>query len=488
MNTTDDINKPEYDINERRLCSDCVGEEFLSAKIVTHGEHATCFYCDQAGKTFSIDDMADEIETAFEEHFYQTSTEPSSLESAMSRDSPHGWLRDGEPIVEVIGWAADLEEAPAIDICEVLAERHSDLELAKMGEESPFDLESHYVEKDTNDQEYLEQWKYFESSLKSEARFFSRTAEATLASVFEDLADHRTADGNPVIVEAGPSKEIVCFFRARVFQSDERLKSALKRPDLEIGSPPFIAAPAGRMNARGISVFYGATERAIAVAEVRPPVGSRVVVGRFDLVRPVRLLDVEALRSVIVTGSIFDPGHSRRLKRAKFLERLSNRLTMPVMPDDEPFDYLVTQAISDYLANFAEAPLDGIIYPSAQGADGKLNVVLLHKAARVELLDLPKGTEIDAQLSHWTDEDPEIDYLVSERIPAQDPIEREKDDGAFGFPLPVPDLPAYDFDARDVTLRLDTGTLEVHHVEGVVFNTTSYSVQRHRSPKVGYKF
>ena len=34
------------------------------------------------------------------------------------------------------------------------------------------------------------------------------------------------------------------------------------------------------------------------------------------------------------------------------------------MPDDEPFEYLVTQAIADYLA--AEQAIDGIIYPSAQ--------------------------------------------------------------------------------------------------------------------------
>jgi hypothetical protein len=488
MNTTKDTKEAECDINERRLCSDCVGEEFLSAKIEKHGEQATCFYCGQAGKTFSIDDMADEIETAFDEHFHQTPTEPSSLEYAMTRYSPHGWLRDGEPIVEVVGSAAEIDEAPAIDICEVLAGRHADMELAKMGDESPFDSDSHYVENDVNDLEYFEQWKFFENSLKSEARFFSRTAEATLTSVFDDLAGHKTADGNPVIVEAGPGKEITCFFRARVFQSDERLESALKRPDLEIGSPPSIAAPAGRMNARGISVFYGATDASIAVAEVRPPVGSRVVVGRFDLVRAVRLLDVEALRSVTVTGSIFDPDHIRRLKRAKFLERLSHRLTMPVMPDDEPLDYLVTQAISDYLATVAETPLDGIIYPSAQGVDGKLNVVLFHKAARVELLDLPKGTEIDAQLHHWTDEGPEIDYWVWESVPAEVATNAKKDDGSISFPLFEPELRMLDYDARAVTLRLDTGTLEVHHVQGVVFNTDSHSVRRHRSPKVNDKF
>lgn len=487
MNTTDDQNNLEHEVGARRLCSECVGEEFLSAKIMNDGEQITCFYCGVAGKTFSIDELADEIETAIGEHFHQSPTEPSALEYSLIKESDHIWHRDGEPLAEVIGWSAEVDEAPAEDICAVLEERHSDMELAKMGEESPFDSDSYYVEKSINDQEYILQWKYFENSLKSEARFFSRTAEATLASIFEDLDGHRTSDGQAVIVEAGPGKKITSFFRARVFQADEKLAMALKRPDLEIGSPPYVAAPAGRMNARGISIFYGAIEPDIAVAEVRPPVGSRVVVGRFDLVRSVRLLDVEALRSVTVAGSIFDPDYSHRLKRATFLERLSHRLTMPVMPDDEPFDYLVTQAISDYLATVAETPLDGIIYPSAQGEDGELNVVLFQKAARVELLDLPEGTEIDTRLTNYTDEGPEFDYWVWEKTPADDSIKTEDDD-VLNFLTFDPELIGIEYDAREVTLRLDVKTLQVRHVQSVKFNTTPFPVHRHRSAKEKSEF
>ena len=73
------------------------------------------------------------------------------------------------------------------------------------------------------------------------------------------------------------------------------------------------------MNAQGISVFYGASDLATALAEIRPPVGSRVLVGKFDLARPVRLLDVEALRSVYVGGSIFDPAYIGHLELAQFL-------------------------------------------------------------------------------------------------------------------------------------------------------------------------
>ena len=145
-------------------------------------------------------------------------------------------------------------------------------------------------------------------------------------------------------------QKISVFYRARAFQSSALLEEALRRPDIGLGSPPSHLAIAGRMNARGISVFYGALDANVAVAEIRPPVGSRVMVGEFNIARPLKLLDVEALQSVFVKGSIFDGGHIHQLEHAKFLGHLSRRITMPVMPDDEPTDYLMTQAIADYLA------------------------------------------------------------------------------------------------------------------------------------------
>lgn len=49
-------------------------------------------------------------------------------------------------------------------------------------------------------------WFHFERRLKSEARYFSRTAEQTLRSIFEGIAEHKTEKGRPIIVEAGAGK------------------------------------------------------------------------------------------------------------------------------------------------------------------------------------------------------------------------------------------------------------------------------------------
>jgi len=61
------------------------------------------------------------------------------------------------------------------------------------------------------------------------------------------------------------------------------------RPDRDMGAPPSSLPAAGRMNAKGISTFYGATDPQIALAEVRPPVGSQVAIAYFEIIRPLRL-------------------------------------------------------------------------------------------------------------------------------------------------------------------------------------------------------
>jgi hypothetical protein len=484
MERCDYLNLEQVDVDEseiakRRLCSSCVREQFLRNEIEREGENARCFYCKEEGKTISIEQMADRVDYAFEQHFELTPNEPSGFEYMMMKETDYEWDRVGQSAADAIADAAEIDGASAEDIRRVLADRHYDHEAAKMGEECPFDETTCYAEKGVDDIEFQTDWSAFESNLKKKARFFSRTSHVTLATIFDGLSEHKTRDGRKAVIDAGPGNVLVALCRARVFQSDVRLIEALKRPDLEIGPPPWRSAPAGRMNARGISVFYGATNVDTALAEVRPPVGSRVVVGRFELIRSIRLLDVEILREVFVEGSVFDADYLRRLARGTFLGRLSERMTRPVMPDDEPFDYLVTQAIADYLAT--EMSLDGMIYPSAQKELPNANVVLFRHAARVEAIEIPADTRLDVQLEMHTEDGPEIDYWVREEVPPVLPVPPPVERG----PIQIPPALLRSFlsdeiDDRLPTLKMDLVSLEVHHVSGATFVTHPYPVKRHR--------
>ena len=252
----------------------------------------------------------------------------------------------------------------------------------------------------------------------------------------------------------------------------------MKRPGAEIGPPPSLNATAGRMNSAGIGVFYGATESEVTLAEVRPPVGSKVLVGRFEIVRPLKLLDLVAMKDISDgPGSLFDEGHRHRLRQLEFLRGLTQRLSKPVMPDDQVLDYLPTQAVADFLATEASPPLDGIIYSSVQiGTDARTiygpppngwrrayrcNVVLFQKAARVQTLD--KNAVISVPDDSWLsglfdfiDDGPDVKYFVSVASSDGDADEEDQTD--------------------DVSLKF--AGLDVHFVSAVKVETRSSVILR----------
>jgi hypothetical protein len=471
------------DVAARQICSVCVGESFLRDKIKREGQDARCFYCEDEGKTISIEDLADHVDAAFEEHFEVTPNEPTAFEYSMTKETDFQWYREGQPPADAIGDAAEIGPDAAEDVRLLLADRHYDHETAKMGDECPFKQGVHYDEKGVDDAAYQEQWADFERRLRQEARFFSRTGFEILTEIFQGVHDHKTRDGRSAVVSAGPGHSVAAIYRARVFQSDAQLKAALERPDLGIGPPPWRSAPAGRMNARGISVFYGAVDIKTALSEVRPPVGSRVAVAQFEIIRPIKLLDVRVLEEASVAGSIFDSGWLPRLERAAFLKRLSEKISRPVMPDDEPFDYLITQAIADYLAT--EQNLDGVIYPSAQTDSPHGNVAIFHRAARVEAIDVPENTKFNVQLEMYTEDGTEPFYAVSVESPADKPEARAKkrpfDPLAIDHVMPKFWRP--DPEDRLATLRVNRLTVEIHHVGSVEVKTESHSVNRYETQR-----
>ncbi len=475
-------------LKAKRICIDCVGEQYLSTEIRSKGKRRRCSYCRTARRSYDLDELAECVATAFDRHYRRTSDQPDDLEFMLMRDkeSSYEWYRHGDPVVVAITEAAEIPEEAAEDIQKILAYENADFESQQMGEETEFDDDTYYQARRLSDESWQEEWRNFETSLRSEARFFSRSAAKHLASIFEGIDQLKARDGRPLILDAGPGTAFHTLYRARVFQSDSKLEAALCRPDTLLGSPPSPLAMAGRMNARGISVFYGAGDAMTAIAEVRPPVGSQVAVAQFEILRKLRLLDLTALNDVHIAGSIFDPGHAARLERAQFLRSLSSRITRPVMPDDEPFAYLATQAIADYLATQESPSVDGIIFPSVQVAGNVLNVVLFHKAARVEEMEIPDGTEISARTGHFGEEGWENDYYVTERVsPPQKEEKRITDDNDW------PDLSSFLADpssaiqspSRESTLRIITDSVTVHQIQRVEFRTQAFSVRRHRWKK-----
>jgi hypothetical protein len=414
-----------------------------------------------------IEDFANYIEHAFEHHYVLT-----------SEDHYPNDFRDGESVEFVIQDAAGVDEPIAKDVRIVLEERGPSGKDALV-EENPFSEEAHYRRgQPRSGGMFADSWARFRKSVETETRMFNSEAEDILNAIFEGLEHYAAWHRKRVVVCAGPDCSIDALYRARAFQSKEKLKAAIARPDLELGPPPRAHAVAGRMNSRGIGVFYGATHESVALAETRPPVGSRVLVGRFDIIRPLWLLDVGAMRAIKPMGSDFQESYVEEQERAAFLSTLSDFISRPVMPEDETSEYLATQAIADYLATRDNLALDGIIYPSVQqGGRNKRNVVLFHKAARVQDLGLPRHTQIDTYIYEREEDITYEDYSVHVRRPPEKKgnqtapaVSFELEDGWSLYPDPQRDR-------RAPTLRISRDSVKVRRIEGVAFRSDGLPVR-----------
>jgi RES domain/HEPN/RES N-terminal domain 1 len=467
-----------------RVCHQCFGDEFLKKAIRRKGAKDECSFCGKNLVTLSLEEVADLFETAIATHYERTPSGPSDIEQAMINEGLRDWwYPDGEAIGDVLKEIGECNGEVAEAIRDVLDTRHSTKEDYEMGITTEFDSEAHYEASAVSGGELGEEWPVFEKNLKTKSRYMSVAALKTLDKIFQGIETHRTYQNNPVIVAAGPGTALTSLFRARVFQSEESCVAALERPEISIGPPPPKVAAAGAMNARGIPVFYGATDRNVALAEVRPPVGSKVVVAQFDIIRPLRLLDVEALRSLSVGGSPFDPQYMARKQKASFLSDLSEQITKPVMPEDETLNYIPTQAIAEYLASLENPQLDGMMYPSVQAGDDTRNVVLFNKAAIVAKVERPTDVAFEVRDYENYEGGPEIEYSVKEEFDSE-------------YVAPKPKEPTLEqmlaemnaeVEDREPALQLSETNVWVHHIKKVSIESDDYRVTRNRWDKKSYR-
>ena len=476
-------------LKKKRICRSCVEEDYLRNKINELGQQQACSYCGFSDQTWSLAELAVRVETAFEQHYARTSDKPNVYQYGLMavQESGYKWKRAGDPIVCAIMGAAGIPVNAAEDILKVLDSKHCDFEIAKKGVETEFSQGSQYEQKRIDADAWHHDWNSFETSLKSESRFFSRDAAKLLDAVFDGIDNLRTRDNRPLVIDAGPGTGLSAVFRARVFQGEEQLKEAMCRPDIHLGPPPAKLAAAGRMNAQGISIFYGATDERVAIAEVRPPVDSRIAIARFEIIRPLRLIDLAAVTNIETNGSIFDTELAGRMEHASFMQSLCRRITRPVMPNDEALEYVVTQTIADFLAAKSPVSIDGIVYPSAQAATGQ-NIALFHKASRVEPMDVPEGTEIVAYLGYIEIDGSEGAYAVLEEVPPTLDDANGSDADVSERPLSIREIArSYSqvrnempTDQRKPSLHIAPKSVCVHRVLHVAVKTEEFQVARHR--------
>ncbi len=140
-------------------------------------------------------------------------------------------------------------------------------------------------------------------------------------------------------------------------------------------------ATAGRSNVAGIPAFYASSDKATAIAEVRPGCGDFVSVATFNIRKGLRLInctmdDKYSDISEVSAGKI-----TEEMMIKKAWHRLNVAFARPVSLTFDQADYIPTQAIAEF---FKLNGFDGFHHRSALG-DGH-NLVLFD-VTRPEFID-----------------------------------------------------------------------------------------------------
>ena len=463
----------------RYVCHECIGDSTLAKQVEQEPQLAECSYCHRLMAALALEELSDRIGQVMEELF-----EPIAPPSRRSEDASgleesayEPWWEDMEDTEAVIEKIADIDPRIAVDVREYLFDKYQSLgDIEEEECRNPYSTETWHIEKEPGSSGLRVAWRDFRAEIHSRARFFGPATGAKLEEIFANLTSLKTVWGAPVIREITPGNKDSSFWRGRAVYSSDELKKVLESPLQEMGPPPSDKAKAGRMNSEGIPVFYGALEEETCLSEIRAPVGSFVVLVKFDLLHPIRVLDLGALSIAYSELSYFDDNYGDERSRERFLRELVAELGRPIMPHEESREYLASQVVADYLANRIEGGLEGMFFSSSQTAGAGHNVVLFNHASGVEDISQtavglrvtvprpatipPPGVEPAKDFTFQTD--------PSE--PEEESEQRPEDN--------APDDATEEGDNRKATLGLDPASLKVLRISGVNYKHETCPVNR----------
>lgn len=444
---------------DKRICAECVSDEFLKGIIdQSHETVQACDYCGSVRPTIKMSSLAEMCDDVIE-NFYEV----SSLTDAVIH---YGWPAEGDDLRAVL----DSLLAPPTEAVDDLVELLGELWFDYSSHEHKYGEDPSFIEKSSLEWALSHAWRQMEESLRHEARYLNPTAANLLEDIFGSILNDRSYQGGSVVVELGTGSEYDTLYRARVYQTPCAMERAFEHPERHFGPPPPGMGSAGRMNAKGVPVFYGATKPAIALSEVRPPVGSHVVVAQFTVLRPLTVLDLRQLGMVRLKpeSSLFDPETVKQATRRDFLRVLTRNIVKPVVPELEDHQYVVTQAIADFLATHPKLNLDGIIFPSAQHRDEVdqpgSNVILFNKASGVLYSDEGYGKRTRAYLYEYDEDSP--DGRLEPSIATKE-LPPEKGQNIWYRSAPERHQPA---------LQLDLNAISIFEIQGVKYEVSSHNV------------
>lgn len=360
----------------QHACFACIGEAIVRAEIEVC-EPAPCSYCGAERPAIPLPALAQRVDAVYR-HLVGFAPE-GFIDHGDSAD----WGPVGDYPSTIVNemLQADNDEIGR-NIIEILAEK--DRATARAGDHDWYDDGADiYTISDPVDGWFDRGWQTFCDGLKHERRFFLDQRASVLDEIFGPVLRREWPAGG-ALREIGPGTKDSHIFRGRPANEPGAQKAVYRERLRQLGAPPPGVAGSGRMNAAGISIFYGSFDRDTCVAELRTPVGGFAIVGRFEILRPLTVLDLTMLDCEPEQLSYFDPRYSEGMAYSAFMRSFHAEVRRAIIPGREVLDYLPTQVITEYLWSLEDMPIDGIVFGSAQISDSAHNVVLFPHAASVE--------------------------------------------------------------------------------------------------------
>jgi hypothetical protein len=153
--------------------------------------------------------------------------------------------------------------------------------------------------------------------------------------------------------------------------------------------------PEGRVNPKGIPCLYTATEKSIAIGEVRPDRGACVSVAKLSTTRDLRVLncttDEGKVKNIIYLKE--PQGEERTLAVWRDIDRA---FSAPVAASDDRAEYAPTQLIAEL---FRLEGCDGIGYRSSGGPGHNIALFDLDSAEIFDEMELVEVTNMTLEYS-----------------------------------------------------------------------------------------
>ncbi|WP_447903406.1 RES family NAD+ phosphorylase [Pseudomonas serbica] len=390
-------------MDEDLICHKCLNEAYVIGLIRRTGVASECSFCLKRRKAIPIESLVSLVDDVLQKYCHPGAVYDQYDDNGKRSETE----QTGDPLIfhvaELLGLDEDDPVAEHI-LGELNESSHYDIMQGGEGRYSDQNYEWRVI----RPREAEARWLKFQTEMKHGNRFFSQHAKDFLDWLFRGLSSFKSPDGSVSVVRELVDNQI---FRARRCDSTLEYASIISDPAAQLGPPPKEAAGAGRMNPKGLAAFYGAFDRKTCVAELRPPVGGRVVSGEFKLTRAIRVLDFIALDEAYEARplSAFEASYEEQMGRRMFLKTLHAKITVPVLPNQE-HEYLATQVMAEYLATQFNPPLDGVLFASAQVRKGT-NLTLFNHAVVVPLEPTISFTNLDELLYSCPSHDPAIEYI-----------------------------------------------------------------------------